>query len=89
MIDILNGPWRATKSGASVRPVDGSGTVLAFVNDYGDERLKIATLMAAAPELRDALKALRDWCYDHLSIYPDELKALNEQADVVLKKVQG
>jgi hypothetical protein len=86
----LTRAWRATKIGASVIGcIDGSETTIAHVNGIGQERVATARLLAAAPDLYDALKALRDWCDENINGVPLEYRQIMERADSALKNANG
>lgn len=89
-MDTPTSSWRATKIGASViETIDGQETTLAHVNGIGAERRAKAQLIAAAPDLYDALKALRDWCDQNINGVPLEYGQIMERADSALKKANG
>jgi hypothetical protein len=65
----VSGPWRRTKPGASIFDAK-TQKAIAHVYIDGEQRIPVADLIATAPELRDTLKALRDWCDANLNGSP-------------------
>ena len=59
----ITGPWSWLHSGESVRVIDAKGRTIADVwthNDTGGSVEDRATLLAAAPEMRDLLREMME-----------------------------
>ena len=81
----MQGPWRRTRPGASIFDAV-TQKAIAHVYVDGEQRIPVANLIASAPELRDTLQALRDWCDENLNGSPAGYHEIMVRADAVLKK---
>jgi len=81
------GPWHADKSGAGweVRP----NRNVHAVTILGHEDEANARLIAAAPEMLEALTQLSKWCDDNLNGCPAELGRIQDLAEAAIQKARG
>lgn len=87
------GPWRFNESHALIENVNGKGRGIAELSSLSDEDIANACLIAAAPEMYEALK-LASLFLDHLKAsfshgVCEHTQAMMDDIKRVLSKAEG
>jgi hypothetical protein len=85
------GPWQVTHNSQGETFVDFTGETgglfaVARVYATGGNQEADARLIAAAPDLLVALRALRDWCNENINGVPLIYGQIMEQADAAIER---
>ncbi len=92
MIDIKNTPWRASSDGR-IWDAKHHGVLNVSGSLPGHQVMDVANLAAAAPELYDALREIRNWLGPDLFVTGDvnaeRARQFCASVDDILSKAEG